>query len=603
MPRPYRERRSVSGQRGFALIAIVSLIVLISTYLLVKRLNATTGFTADRLNHNAKVLNHAKQALIGYVAQQTALAGEDNPGRLPCPEPPGNYGTANEGIANGNCTLPAVGRLPWRTLGLDKLVDAAAEPLWYVVSAGWALPTSTATLTINSNTTGQLTVDGVANAAVALIIAPGAAFTVQAAAGCAARSQTHPTAGPPDLGNYLECENATSPADANFVTTGPSGSFNDQVLRVTTADLMPGIEAAIAKRIEREVVPVLKTVYADPVPPTNPSWGAGISAANPLFPYPAPFANPSTSNLQGAAVTVVGAPQGLLPFNQTQGCNPATDVRCTTTLTAWASGTPPDVTKVGGYGSFQTKTCSWQSGGNDAFCEGEYREDSTNTTGPGMVISMTATINNVAMGLRVLDTTKATIEAENNISEGAPLTIVPASVTAAMNSNGSVTITLSGTLPNIDVQGWDTWALYRIRLKRSVIGDHALLNPVDPPNRTPPGPCPVTGCTGWFVRNEWYRLLYYAPAPGHTAAALPTPSCTSGGTCLSVTNITPANKQRAILILMGRSLTNAVRPNGTLADYLEFGNADLNTTFEQRTVSRATNAPFNDRVVVLDSNP
>jgi len=595
MPRRYRNRASVSGQRGFALIAVVSLIVLISAYLLVKQLNAST--TGDRRNYNAKVLNQAKQALIGYVAQQASQSGENNPGRLPCPEAAGYYGDpAQEGIAAGSCTLPAVGRLPWRTLGLDKLVDAAVEPLWYVVSTGWALPATTA---INSNTLGQLTVDGVASDAVALIIAPGAAFTVQAAAGCAARSQTHPTAaGTLNLSNYLECENAfpapPSPADANFVTTGPSGSFNDQVLRVTTADLLPEIEAAIAVRIQREIVPVLKTVYADPVPPTNPSWGSGISATNPLFPYPAPFGNPSASNFQGAAVTVVGAPQGLLPFNQTQGCDPATDVRCTTTLTAWASGTPPDVTQVGGFGYFQTKTCSWQSGGNDAYCEGEYHEDGAHPSWPGMVISMTATINNVAMGLRILDTTKATIEAENNDPWGAPLTIVTPSINATMNSNGSVTITFSGTLPNIDVQGWDSWALYRIRLKRSVIGDHPLLD------ATTLG----AGSTGWFARNEWYRLLYYAPAPGHTAAALPTPSCTSGGTCLSVTNVTPANKQRAILILAGRSLTNpAGRPNGNLADYLEFGNADLNATFEQRTVSRAIGAPFNDRVVVLDANP
>jgi hypothetical protein len=450
------------------------------------------------------------------------------------------------------------------------------------------------TLTINSNTTGQLTVDGVANDAVALIIAPGAAFTVQAAAGCAARSQTHPTAaGTLDLRNYLECENATSPADANFVTTGPSTSFNDQVLRVTTADLLPEIEAAIAVRIQREIVPALKTVYADP------KWGSGISAANPLFPYPAPFVNPSTSNFQGAAVTFA-APQGLLPFNQTQGCDlppMTTDVRCTKTLTAWASPSPappPDVTKIGGYGYFQTKTCSWQSGGNVAFCQGEYHEEVGNEDKPGMVISMTATINNVAMGLRVLDTTKATIEAENNEPGGAPLTTITPSISAIMNSNGSVTITFSGTLPNIDVKGWDSIAIYRIRLERSIIGDHPLLDAMTV----------GTGSTGWFVRNEWYRLLYYAPAPGHTAAALPTPSCTSGGTCLSVANVSPANKQRAILILAGRSLTNpAGRPNGTLADYLEFGNADLNAAFEQRRVSRAINAPFNDRVVVLDENP
>jgi len=209
-----------------------------------------------------------------------------------------------------------------------------------------------------------------------------------------------------------------------------------------------------------------------------------------------------------------------------------------------------------------------------------------------MVISMTATINNVAMGLRVLDTTKATIEAENNDPSGAPLTIVTPSVTATMNSsNGSVTITFSGTLPNIDVQGWDTWALYRIRLKRSVIGDHALLD------ATTLGP----GSTGWFVRNEWYRVLYYAPAPGHTAAALPTPSCTSGGTCLSVTNVAPANNLRAILILMGRRI-NLAPLSSDPAGYLEFGNASLDTVFERRPVSKAPNAPFNDRIVVLDTN-
>jgi hypothetical protein len=477
-----------------------------------------------------------------------------------------------------------VGRLPWRTLGLDKLLDAASEPLWYVVSPGWALQSSSTVLSINSNTQGQLVVDGLPapNEVIALIIAPGPAMTVQAATGCAARAQSRVTPSPGiDPRDYIECFDS---AASTFSTTGPSTSFNDQVLRVTTADLLPEIEAAIAVRIQREIVPVLKTVY------TDPTWGSGISAANPLFPYPAPFSNPSTSNFQGAAVTVAGAPQGLLPFNQTQGCDPAADVRCTTTLTAWASGTPPDVTKIGGYGSFQAKTCSWQSGGNDAYCEGEYREDSSNTTGPGMVISMTATINNVAMGLRILDTTKATIEAENNDPSGAPLTIVTPSVTATMNSNGSVTITFSGTLPNIDVQGWDTWALYRIRLKRSVIRDHALLDEA------------TAGSAAWFVRNQWYRLLYYAPAPGHTAAALPTPSCTSGGTCLSVTNVTPANKQRAILILMGRRLT-AGPPSNNPADYLEFGNADLNATFEQRPVSRVTGAAFNDRIVVLDSNP
>ena len=608
MPMPaHSALRGGKRQGGFALLAIISLIVLMSAYLLVKQLNASAGRTADNRNHNAKVLNQAKQALIGWVALNAAQT-DNNPGRLPCPEAINSINTSSEGVsapqiallgpppvpATPNCFV--VGRLPWRTLGLDKLVDATAEPLWYVVSPGWALQnSSTLLLNINSDFPGQIAVDGqpAPNDVVALIIAPGPAMNVVAAGVCAARAQARSAPAPSmDPRDYIECFNSATPA---FSTTGPSTSFNDQVLRVMTADLLPEIEAAITNRIQREIVPALKTVYASTL------WGSGISATNPLFPYPAPFGNPSTSNFQGAAVTVVGAPQGLLPFNQTQGCNPATDVRCTTTLTAWASPSPappPDVTKIGGWGYFQTKTCSWQFGGNDAFCEGEYHEDDSFPSNPGMVISMTATINNVAMGLRVLDTTKATIEAENNDASGAPLTIVTPSINATMNSNGSVTITFSGTLPNIDVQGWESWALYRIRLKRSVIGDHPLLD------ATTVG----AGSTGWFVRNEWYRHLYYALAPGHTAAGLPmplppTPSCTSGGTCLSVTNIAPANNLRAILILMGRRI-NLVPPSSDPAGYLEFGNANLplDKVFERRPVSRAPSAPSNDRIVVLDTN-
>jgi hypothetical protein len=568
-------------QGGFAMLAIISLIVMVSAYLLVKQLNASVGFAAEKRNRNAQVLNQAKQALIGYVAQRALLASENNPGRLPCPEAVNSIGTSSEGIAAPfpgpplTSTCAMVGRLPWRTLGLDKLLDAATEPLWYVVSPGWTLQDSSTLLSINSSTQGQLVVDGLPapNEVVALIIAPGQAMTVQAAAGCTARVQSRIAPSPAiDPRDYIECFNS---ATSTFSTMGPSTSFNDQVLRVTTADLLPGIEAAIAERIKREIVPVLRNVYADP------AWGSGISATNPLFPYPAPFGDPSTSNFQGAS----GVSQGLLPFNQTQGCDPLADARCTTTLTAWASGTPPDVTKIGGWGWFQTKNCTWQSGGDVALCEGEYHEDTSEPWRPGMIISMTATIQNVAMGLRAFDATKATIEAENDaVGVGAPLQTVPVNITRTMNSNGSVTITFSGQLPNIDDMGWGGYALYRIRLERSVIKDHVLL---DKDNAT----------TGWFVRNQWYRIGYYAVTAGYTAAALPGTSC---GTCLPLTGVTQ-NSARAILILMGRRLTGP--PNSSnRADYLEFGNADGNTAFEQRTISRAAGAPFNDRVVVLDAN-
>ena len=130
--------------------------------------------------------------------------------------------------------------------------------------------------------------------------------------------------------------------------------------------------------------------------------------------------------------------------------------------------------------------------------------------------------------------------------------------------------------------GWGSYAHFRVRLDRAVIGDSALLDPAAP-------------ATGWFVRNEWYRLVYYATAPGHAASAPPPRSCSS---CLHVDNLAPANPARAILILAGRSLSGAARPNGSLADFVEGANAGLDLRFE----SRAVNSVFNDRLVVLDAN-
>jgi hypothetical protein len=131
-----------------------------------------------------------------------------------------------------------------------------------------------------------------------------------------------------------------------------------------------------------------------------------------------------------------------------------------------------------------------------------------------------------------------------------------------------------------------------------ILADHSLLDPSD-------------STTGWFVRNEWYRLAYYAVASGHTANVLPAArSCVTGNTCLSVGSfdptrpITPAGGQRALLILAGRSINASARPSATLANYLEFGNAT--GSFERRVVSSALDAslyrPFNDRIVVIGSN-
>jgi hypothetical protein len=559
-----------SQQQGAALLALAALMVLGTTWMLVSAFGSAGG-SAAHTAHNARLLAEAKAVLIAWVAANALEAGEANPGRLPCPQAWGDVGSANEGRAAPSCANPT-GWLPWRTLGLPATLDASGRALWYVVSPGWHLPKAGATLKINSDTPGQLTLDG--RPAIALLIAAGPALhsapnAAQLAAGCLPRAQSPARSVPANPRDHLECYGANA-FRSGVADNAANPVLNDQVVAISAADLLPALEAAIAKRIEREIAPQLKSVYA------TGSWG--LSAANPVFPFAAAFANPASSSFQGAAGTF----QGLLPFNQTQDCS---GPRCLTGLVGYAA-TPAYAVEVLGYGEIQSQSCVWESA-DVRRCEGEYRESGSQPWRP-IRIEMTATFTNVAMGLRALDPSKLEVSARNNVVFG-PWQPQALTYAAAMNDGaapgkpaGSVTIRFGATLPNIDAMGWGGTAQFRIRVDRGVIGDHALLDPAAP-------------ATGWFVRNEWYRLVYYATAPDHAASAAAPRACTA---CLQVANLAPAGKQRAILILAGRSLGGAARPNGTLADFVEGANADLDLGFEQRAANRF----FNDRIVVLDAN-
>ena len=62
--------------------------------------------------------------------------------------------------------------------------------------------------------------------------------------------------------------------------------------------------------------------------------------------------------------------------------------------------------------------------------------------------------------------------------------------------------------------------------------------------------------------------------------------------CITVANLAPSGRQRAILILAGASTNGAVRPTASLADYLEFGNATGN--FERRLATPPVSAGYAD---------
>jgi len=584
-------------QRGMALLGLLAVAVMVFAYVLTSRLNAASRFVGIDRENNAKVLNRAKQALIGYMAQQAAMTGENDPGHLPCPEAPGNFGTSNEGIEAAFCAPPAVGRLPWRTLGLDKLVDSAGEPLWYAVSSGWHRPNSTTNLTINSDSLGQLTVDGAANSAVALIIAPGPATVV--GGGCAAWSQSRSTAGAPDLRNYLECGNETG----SFVSGSPGNTFNDQVLRVKVEDVMPALEAAIADRMQREIAPALRDA-AFVLNSSSPRRWVSTSSNPPIYPYAVPLSDPATSNYRGQS----GTYQGLLPFAQASG------------FVDYES-TPTNAVEALGNGYLGSQTCSWESAGV-RLCEGIYVEDTTDPSLP-MRIQMTATFLNVAMGFRTLDTTRLQVQARDDDGVSAWGNLTP-SYRAEMNDGsvagkprGSVTIRFWADLPNIDSMGWNTQGEFRIRIERAIIADHCLLSTT------------TTSCGGadirWFARNQWYRNLYYAVAQQNTAYVLPSVGgCTPDVDCvryvdpvLAATSPLYTDRNiRVLLVLAGRKLDTQARPLVSLSDYLEYQNADGGTVYEQRSMRRSKvamspssvpaysfYAPWNDRIVLVDGLP
>jgi len=558
-------------ERGAALLALAAAMVVGTTWALVSAFGLA-GRSAAQTAHNARVLAEAKAALIAWVAANALEPGEENPGRLPCPQAWGDVGSANEGRAAASCAHPT-GWLPWRTLGLPEMRDASGRQLWYVVSPGWHLPKSTAALSINSDTPGQLTLDG--RPAIALIIAPGAPLSgkptaSQLAAGCLVRAQSAAHAVPPNPHDYLECH-GTHAFRSGVVDNAAHRVFNDHIVAIVAADLMPVLEAAIAKRIERDVVPELKQVYA------TPAWG--LSAEHAVYPFAAPFGDPGASSFGGAAGTF----QGLLPFNETRDCS---GPRCLPTLVGYAA-TPANAVEVLGHASIASQSCIWETP-DTRRCEGQYRESEMEPWRPAR-IEMSATFTNVAMGLRALDPTRLEVAARSDVVFG-PWQPLPVTYSVVMNDGaaagrpaGSATVTFGATLPNVDAMGWGNRAQFRIRIDRAFIADHPLLDPAAP-------------VTGWFVRNEWYRLLYYVLAPGHAASA-PSPRACSA--CLHVGNLAPAGKQRAILILAGRSLSAAARPNSRLGDFLEGGNADLDLDFEQRPV----NSAFNDRIVVVEANP
>jgi hypothetical protein len=567
-------------QAGAALLMMMAILAIGMTSFMVAALNqAESNSSAAAQSRNAAVLAEAKSALIGHVVRQVLDLSENIPGRLPCPESPSDAGTANEGRAGSACspTFPTnktIGRLPWRTLGVAKLLDSAGEPLWYVVSPNWVLSTPNPPPVINAGTPGQLSVDGVADV-VAVIIAPGrplvlAPTAAQVAQGCQPRAQMrddrghNPAGASPDYRNYVECQNASSPIDGVFGTAVADNAtnlvINDHLVTVTSRELLNAMQGPLAERMQRTVAPLLREY-------------SGLWPNGTFLPYAAPFVAPE-GNLPASAHCGPPAPapqvqEGLLPiattfgncasnwssFNITGsvtalGCASllpvSTDVRCSFAyyrlnalgqLVLGAGATATDVTIEAtaprAAASFRRPLAV------------------SDIVVPAGVAVKTATLKPQTDGDARL-TLVATIS-ESNVCDDLVLGIVCAAVGGWLTTPQTVEIDFP-QLVTPTLQG--TKLAPAVRAVRPP--PYNLLNPLAGEPHY------------WFIENEWYRYTYYVVSSTSSAAG--------AGGHLTIRGFPPANgnasDKRFVLASMGPALAGQVRGSGAaLANYIEGDNA------------------------------
>jgi hypothetical protein len=588
------------AQRGAALLLFLAIVVLALSMVIFRGLGKWGHATTARRNVNAEALAQAKAALIGYVAKEVLDLSEDVPGRFPCPESLGVAGTTGEGVAAGNCdptyaSNQTIGRLPWRTLGVDKLVDSAAEPLWYAVSPGW-VATATSSPTINAGTAGQLSFDGTSDV-VAVIFAPGPPITSnptapQIAAGCAARAQARSdrshvatSSANPDYRDYLECQNASSPIDTTLgvaVTDNATNeALNDQAVVITAKEVLDAIQGPLAERLQRTVAPLLSE-YGD-------QWISGSK----FLPYAVSFSPPEAALAPDSHCGTGGQTEGLLPI--------AGNVApCAST---WTGGFTGDGITSLGCDSASPVTCSFRYyrlnalgqlllgvvGSNSVaaalqasapHAAASFRAKTVQGTSDVTVTAGTASLSGFSIapktGGDVDMSLTATVSATNLCRESLIGGLLCSTVAALGLANSS---TVSLQFPQLGTPSLAGSKL-TAAAKNGTTGPYSLLAPSagDPHY--------------WFIRNQWYRYTYYALAPGTSAAQ-------SGGT-LTVnqfpTTYGSSNDKRFVLALMGPAVTGQARSaTAAVSQYVEGDNAAI-TASPRLFAYQVFTASGNDRL-------
>lgn len=285
--------------------------------------SGSSGQKSSRDANTAAALAKAKNALLAYALSSDSLNPvTGRPGQFPCPSTVSPT-SPTHGQATATCvSTPRLGRLPWKTLGIQELFDGDGEPLWYAVSNKFRTAAATK---INSDALGDLTIysaggsNVLSSQVVAIVFAAGAPVAGQNRTGATSFCTTTSTsiAGDMCASNYLDTgsgrNNATNAGP--FVVDRPSPTFNDQLALISTADFVPKIEERIVAILNQ----ALQNYYA----------------TNSYYPYAANYSEYGSPTFLNCAN---GVYSGRFPFNITAA--PLTGATCTG-LAEWPSNSFP----------------------------------------------------------------------------------------------------------------------------------------------------------------------------------------------------------------------------------------------------------------------
>ena len=535
------ETRGAAGpldpQRGAALLTLVLALALGSGLVTVEWIEA-----AARSSHAARrteaALAAARDALIGYAASYPDQhSGRHGPGYLPCPDASG------DGSPNPPCPPTALGRLPWRRLGLHDPRDGAGERLWYALDRRFRA-NGYKHRPLNGDTAADLVVDGRSGIA-AVILAPGPALTFQDRG----RDRFDPA-------QYLEGGNET-PQDGSYLSRGapaspPGDRFNDRVEAIFRDELM----AAAGRRALAAARAALEEYRGAP-------WNTGV------LPWLAPWTAPAEG-----ALPVPGVTAGRLPL-WSNGSTLDTSFRVTGSLaggSASASGTvaPAALNLTGQVLDVPAGQCAgtaaWQLD-----CTGESRtvpapgrervfRFDLHFTGDAVIVPPTPA------DLRRREVRAAEWAADSHIE-------ILDFAGGTQTGRGEIRFSPGPIRGNLAVEG--------------------VAYPLGTGNEVP----------GWLIENEWHRFLAAAVAPAFVAGGAG--ACGMPGQCLELVRTGfdgPGEESEAIVIavLAGTELAHQNRNNRHAVEWFEGENANpANLRYEMKHASDS----FNDQVAAIAPPP